>query len=841
MFLRTTETAFARFQAKGEAAALAIVFDRTAPELCKVARHFARCVGDAEDLVQATFLTAIESAGSHQRGRPVLPWLLGILANHARVHRRASRRRPDPDRVRGDVTADVHDEVNDKELRRELAASIDKLPETYRPVMRLWLEHGLEAHEIAATLERPSGTVRSQVARGLDMLRRALPPSLAGGAAIAVASGRGLAAVRGHVLGQCAGASSGIASALAIGGLLMLHHKVMSAGVVLAIALVSWFVIAPPFGGDPAPGTGNEALAAESGGVDRGAEAVGAEPARREAAAAPAGVTPQPVVPIAAATMLVVILRAAGSGAPIVGYGVSLRPAAHLANLAIVPDFRPTGRDGAARFDDVEPDLYYIEVDRIGIAATVRAIEGERTSCSVEIPDAVAVEGTVVDAFDQPVAGVDIVAQGSRLAAPRLAVTDANGRFTATHVARLELQARKSGYSPSLAHMVLGGAGEKVTLKLRLGAAERRISGRFFDHEGKPVANAVVAVVADSARQLTPWDGQEPQVRPIWLSTDREGRFATDEISKGRYLVVARARELGTPPAWADADATTADAFVELRSEQPTILEGRIRREGRPVAGVRISAFPEKSAADIGYLLNLIGMRNAVTGEDGTFRIEGSIPGELALRAQQGTSALGSARRTVAAGESVRWDLDIGKGNDLEIRVETTANLPPRLIAFVYDTTRNGASPGMVSISPDGAGKHARTSAGEIEVVLAVLPGGGSVIQLAKQRVAPTEKIVRFELAAGDLPVRMLRGRLVDASQAPVAGKTVSVRRAGAAMAALAVYVTATTGADGAFEFGPLPAGDYAVMTGPMNRPKLIGKALVTIDRDEDMGAITVE
>ena len=33
MFLRTVETAFARFQAKGEAAALAIVFDRTAPEL----------------------------------------------------------------------------------------------------------------------------------------------------------------------------------------------------------------------------------------------------------------------------------------------------------------------------------------------------------------------------------------------------------------------------------------------------------------------------------------------------------------------------------------------------------------------------------------------------------------------------------------------------------------------------------------------------------------------------------------------------------------------------------------------------------------------------------------
>ena len=49
MFLRTVELAFARFQAKGEAKALAIVFDRTAPELLRVARHLASQPSDAED------------------------------------------------------------------------------------------------------------------------------------------------------------------------------------------------------------------------------------------------------------------------------------------------------------------------------------------------------------------------------------------------------------------------------------------------------------------------------------------------------------------------------------------------------------------------------------------------------------------------------------------------------------------------------------------------------------------------------------------------------------------------------------------------------------------------
>ena len=172
MFPRTVELAFERFRQKRDAKALAIVFDRTAPELLRVGRHLAPTPGDAEDLVQATFLTAIEAVDSHQRGRPVLPWLLGILANQARESRRRTRRRPDPARLRGDVVVDVEGEVATAELERELAKAIGELPEVYRPVLRLWFEHGLEAREIAATLERPAGTVRAQVSRGIELLRQ---------------------------------------------------------------------------------------------------------------------------------------------------------------------------------------------------------------------------------------------------------------------------------------------------------------------------------------------------------------------------------------------------------------------------------------------------------------------------------------------------------------------------------------------------------------------------------------------------------------------------------------------------------------------------------------------
>ncbi len=240
MFPNTVELAFARFQARRDPRALAIVFDRTAGELMRVARHLASSEASAEDLVQSTFVTAIEAADEHRRGEPVLPWLLGILTNQARSARRRSRRQLDPTRVPREGLSDVGNEVERSELGAALQAAIARLPEVYRPVLRMWLELGLEAHEIAHALDRPAGTVRAQISRGLDQLRRALPHGITAGAAIAVVAGRGLAAVRAAVLDGCPGTTVGFGSTLALGGLLVLHHKLLASGAVAALVLVAW-------------------------------------------------------------------------------------------------------------------------------------------------------------------------------------------------------------------------------------------------------------------------------------------------------------------------------------------------------------------------------------------------------------------------------------------------------------------------------------------------------------------------------------------------------------------------------------------------------------------------
>ena len=93
------ERLFERFRRHGDVQALGQVFDETAEELLRVAMGFVREPGEADDLLQETFLTAIERARRYEAGKRLVPWLLGILVNRARERRRLARRGLDAARL----------------------------------------------------------------------------------------------------------------------------------------------------------------------------------------------------------------------------------------------------------------------------------------------------------------------------------------------------------------------------------------------------------------------------------------------------------------------------------------------------------------------------------------------------------------------------------------------------------------------------------------------------------------------------------------------------------------------------------------------------------------------
>jgi RNA polymerase sigma-70 factor (ECF subfamily) len=137
---------------------------------------------DAEDLAQDAFVSAYRALRTYEpeRIRALRPraWMATIVAN---AGRNRARRRRAPSVALDEATADsiVESRPGPEALaqRRESArawrARLEALPRRYRDAVALRHVDGLSYAEVAAALERPVGTVKSDVHRGVRLLREA--------------------------------------------------------------------------------------------------------------------------------------------------------------------------------------------------------------------------------------------------------------------------------------------------------------------------------------------------------------------------------------------------------------------------------------------------------------------------------------------------------------------------------------------------------------------------------------------------------------------------------------------------------------------------------------------
>ncbi len=210
------DQAFVRFQKTGDSDAMAQVFDATAPALERMAHYLVPDSNTADDLVQATFLTAIERRERYDPKRSrVLQWLIGILVNCAHLKRRSMGRFTHMEEAL-EKSAEAGDgplqKMQAKELTDKVAEAIAKLPEVYQPVLNFHLRYGLSAQEIGLSLNRPAATVRKQITRGLAMLREALPASLIAGAAVLTSPAQGFTAMREVVIAKASAVQAAASS-----------------------------------------------------------------------------------------------------------------------------------------------------------------------------------------------------------------------------------------------------------------------------------------------------------------------------------------------------------------------------------------------------------------------------------------------------------------------------------------------------------------------------------------------------------------------------------------------------------------------------------------------------
>jgi RNA polymerase sigma-70 factor (ECF subfamily) len=125
----------------------------------------------ANDLAQETFIRLYKSIGTYRGQAKFTTWLYRIAYN---TFLNDQRRRV----AEVEFEEALHSPAPDTALSPSDEADVDSalvlLTDRQRAVFDLHYKKGMTHHEVASALELPLGTVKSDVARGLDILREIL-------------------------------------------------------------------------------------------------------------------------------------------------------------------------------------------------------------------------------------------------------------------------------------------------------------------------------------------------------------------------------------------------------------------------------------------------------------------------------------------------------------------------------------------------------------------------------------------------------------------------------------------------------------------------------------------
>lgn len=136
-----------------------------------------RTVGEsvAEDITQEVFIRAYRNREQFKPERGTLAgWLMAIAKNRVVDHFRAEQRHATSRGAHGRFEAAEEHEIERAGERLMISEALRRLPERAQKVIALHYFDDLTHHQIADRLKMPLGTVKSDLRRGLEQIRRQL-------------------------------------------------------------------------------------------------------------------------------------------------------------------------------------------------------------------------------------------------------------------------------------------------------------------------------------------------------------------------------------------------------------------------------------------------------------------------------------------------------------------------------------------------------------------------------------------------------------------------------------------------------------------------------------------
>jgi RNA polymerase sigma-70 factor (ECF subfamily) len=172
----------ARLQAvgRGDRAALAEVYDATSAKLMGVCLRILGERGEAEDVLQETYIAVWRRAGTYDPERAgAISWLVAVARNKALDRIRAGKVRrasgPIDDAVEiADPARSALAEIESADDKRALMNCLEELDDDQKGSIRAAFLDGLTYEELAVRRNVPLGTMKSWIRRGLLKLRGCL-------------------------------------------------------------------------------------------------------------------------------------------------------------------------------------------------------------------------------------------------------------------------------------------------------------------------------------------------------------------------------------------------------------------------------------------------------------------------------------------------------------------------------------------------------------------------------------------------------------------------------------------------------------------------------------------
>lgn len=188
------EAALVAGMRRGDSHAIERIVTLHGPRMLAVAKRFLRDENDANDAVQDAFIGAFRNSASFEGQSRLSTWLHRVTVNACLMKRRAASRRHEVnvDDLQPSFDATGHyarpiatwdspqvKGVMQSELRDQVRACIDQLPEAYRTVLLLRDIEEMDTDEAAKVLGCSEGCVKTRLHRARAALRELLEPMFA--------------------------------------------------------------------------------------------------------------------------------------------------------------------------------------------------------------------------------------------------------------------------------------------------------------------------------------------------------------------------------------------------------------------------------------------------------------------------------------------------------------------------------------------------------------------------------------------------------------------------------------------------------------------------------------